>query len=133
MIGIYRIGITSVMSLLTLLLAGCQGGSEASRGFSPNSSYEGTPLDGPAPDFRLVDQSGVSLALSDFRGQVVVLAFLDPKCTDSCPLTANEFRLTHRALGADAARVAFLAVNVNPTANSIVEVAAATKKWGVQD
>ena len=133
MLGMCRIVITSVLGLLALLLAGCQGGTEASRGFSPNSSYEGTSLDGPAPDFRLVDHKGTSMALSDFRGNVVVMAFLDPECTDSCPLTANEFRLTSGALGADAARVAFLAVNVNPKKNSVADVAAATKKWGVQD
>lgn len=95
-------------------------------------AYEGTQLEGLARDFRLVDQRGTSVALSDFRGKVVALAFLDPKCTDVCPLTANEFRLTSEALGHNATRVAFLVVNVNPIANSVADVAEATQRWGVQ-
>jgi cytochrome oxidase Cu insertion factor (SCO1/SenC/PrrC family) len=95
-------------------------------------AYEGTQLEGLAPDFRLVDHRGNSVALSDFRGKVVVLTFLDPECTDVCPLTANQFRLTADALGEDAVRVAFLVVNVNPKANSVSDVAAATERWGVQ-
>jgi cytochrome oxidase Cu insertion factor (SCO1/SenC/PrrC family) len=96
-------------------------------------AYEGTRLEGLAPDFQLVDQRGTSVALSDFRRKVVALAFLDPKCTDACPVTANEFRLTSEALGRNATRVAFLVVNVNPTANSVADVAAATERWGVQE
>jgi cytochrome oxidase Cu insertion factor (SCO1/SenC/PrrC family) len=80
----------------------------------------------------LVDHRGKPLALSDFRGKVAVLAFLDPKCTDVCPLTANEFRLTAEALENDAAQVVFLVVNVNPAANSVAQVSVTTVRWGVQ-
>ncbi|MBI4198118.1 MAG: SCO family protein, partial [Chloroflexi bacterium] len=79
------------------------------------------------------DQNGTTIALSDFRGQVVVLAFLDPECTDVCPLTANQFRLTAEKLGEDTGRVVFLVVNVNPQKNSLGDVVEATKKWGVQN
>jgi hypothetical protein len=72
------------------------------------------------------------VALSDFRGKVVVLAFLDPKCTDVCPLTDNEFRFTAEALGNGAAQLAFLVVNMNPAANSVAQVSVATVGWGVQ-
>jgi cytochrome oxidase Cu insertion factor (SCO1/SenC/PrrC family) len=77
-----------------------------------------------------VDQQGTSLALSDFRGKVVVLAFLDPVCTDVCPLTAFHLRQAHQALGAAASGVAFLAVNVNPEADQLA-MREATKKWGI--
>lgn len=96
-------------------------------------TYEGTKLDGLAPDFRLVDQNGATMALADFRGKVVALAFLDTACTDVCPLTANQFRLTAEALGKNASRVVLLAVNVNPKRNSVADVAEATAKWGVQN
>lgn len=52
------------------------------------SGYEGARLDGPAPEFRLTDQNGAAVSLSDFRGKVVVLSVLDPECTDVCPIYA---------------------------------------------
>lgn len=67
----------------------------------------------PAPSFRLVDQSGRSLSLSQLRGKVVVLEFMDPHCTDICPLVAEEFVDAYRDLGAKAKDVVFAAVNVN--------------------
>jgi protein SCO1/2 len=118
--------------LAALALAGCGTGADASHDNSSSTVYQGTKLEGPATDFQLVDQQGTEVALSDFRGKVVVLAFLDPQCTDVCPLTANEFRLTAEALGNDVAQVAFLAVNVNQAANSVAQVSVATVRWGVQ-
>lgn len=112
----------------SLLLLACSGGSS-----KPSATYEGTELSGPAPDFRLRAQNGATVALSDFQGKVVVLAFLDPECTDVCPLTANQFRMTTEKLGGDAARVVFLVVNVNPDKNSLADIARATEKWGVQN
>lgn len=94
-------------------------------------SYSGTELSGVAPNFQLTDQRGEPLALSDFRGQVVLLAFLDPNCTDICPLTASQFLGVSERLGTAAAEVSFLAVNVNPGANTVEEVAQASEKWRV--
>jgi cytochrome oxidase Cu insertion factor (SCO1/SenC/PrrC family) len=118
--------------LAALALAGCSTGADASHDNSSSTVYQGTKLEGSATDFQLVDQQGSDVALSDFRGKVVVLAFLDPQCTDVCPFTANEFRLTAEALGNDAAQVAFVVVNVNPEANSVAQVSAATVRWGAQ-
>ena len=94
------------------------------------AEYLGTALDGElAPDFWLADQRGQVQRLSDFRGRAVVLAFLDPLCTDSCPLTALHFRLANERLGERAGEVVFVAVNVNPNAS----VQMGTAKWGMQD
>ena len=108
------------------LLAACM-----SQSAPPDSSrvYEGTALDGPAPDFRLIDQNGANVALSDFRGRVVVLAFLDSQCKEVCPLTAVHLRTAHQMLGDDAASVVFIGVNVNVEANTVTDVKATTTKW----
>ena len=80
-----------------------------------------TPLAGTelgstdAPDFTLTDGvSGRAVALSAQRGQVVALTFLYTTCPDVCPLTATRFRATQSELGADASRVTFIAVSVDP-------------------
>jgi len=98
------------------------------------SSYEGTRLgDAAAPGFRMVDQNGVSVALADFLGKVVVLTLLDPDCTDICPIYAYHYRLAYRALGQDAAKVAFVAFNANDEKTAVDDVMAATRKWGVDE
>src|ERR1700691_2626234 len=48
----------------------------------------GTKLPGvPAPDFTLTDQFGRRVSLRQFRGKVLVIAFVDARCTTVCPLT----------------------------------------------
>lgn len=107
----------------------------AGRPTPPDSSgaYEGTALDGPAADFRLVDQNGAPVALSDFRDRVVVLAFLDSQCQEVCPLTAVHLRAANQMLGDDATSVVFLGVNVNVEANEVNDVLATTQKWRLDE
>lgn len=77
-----------------------------------------------APAFRLTDQNGRTLALSSLRGKVVVLNFMDPHCTDICPLVSQEFVDAQRDLGKAARQVVFAAVNVNQFFNRVSDVAA---------
>jgi protein SCO1/2 len=68
-----------------------------------------------APDFTLTDGvSGRAVTLSAQRGQVVALTFLYTTCPDVCPLTASRFRAAQDELQADASRVTFIAVSVDP-------------------
>jgi len=68
-----------------------------------------------APDFTLTDGvSGRAETLSARRGQVVALTFLYTTCPDVCPLTASRFRAAQVELQADASRVTFIAVSVDP-------------------
>ncbi len=123
-----RVGIGLALAL-SLVLAGC--GSGAS---SEPPAYEGTALEAkPAPDFRLTDQTGRPLALADLRGRAVALAFLDPNCTDVCPLTALHFQRVQDALDEAAGRVVYVAVNVNAAFNAVAQVAEATAKWPARE
>ncbi len=68
-----------------------------------------------APDFTLTDGvSGRVVTLSALRGQVVALTFLYTTCPDVCPLTATRFKAAQAELQADASRVTFIAVSVDP-------------------
>jgi protein SCO1 len=95
--------------------------------------YSGTELSGLAPDFRLMDQNGSFVGLSDFRGRVVVLTFFDSRCKDTCPLTAAQLLQTYKQLDqSEASRVVFAAVNVNVLASSISDVLLATQNWHLE-
>ena len=127
------LGLAGLLAVAVLAAAAWyQGGKRADSGQSP-VSYEGTKLGDAAPGFRLVDQTGASRSLEDFRGKVVVLTLLDPICTDICPIYAYHYRLAYEALGPDAAKVAFLAFNANDEKTSVEDMMAATKKWGADE
>jgi cytochrome oxidase Cu insertion factor (SCO1/SenC/PrrC family) len=73
-----------------------------------------SPVPGrPAPGFTLTDQDGRTLSLPSLRGKVVVLEFMDPHCTDICPIVSQEYVDAYRDLGPLAGKVVFAAVNVN--------------------
>jgi protein SCO1 len=114
-----------VLCLLIALCAACGRPAPAA------SPYEGTALEGPAPSFALTDQNGTPVALDDLRGQVVVVAFLDSRCLDVCPRTAEDLRQVYRALGARAGEVAFVGINTNSQANTTADVRAASEAWGL--
>jgi len=96
--------------------------------------YEGTELTGTAPDFTLIDQNGSVVSLSDFRGKVVVLTFVDSQCTDTCPLTAVHFRETYRQLDQnETEQVVFLGVNVNVEASAVSDVLETTRAWHLDE
>src|SRR2546428_6875002 len=95
---------------------------------SQPAALVGTELDmRPAPDFTVTAAlTGQAQALSAFRGNVVALAFLYTHCPDTCPLTAEHSREAQTALGADAARVQFVAVSVDPANDTPESVRAFT-------
>ena len=66
-----------------------------------------------APDLTLTDQSGQPFALSQLRGQWVLLTFGYTTCPDVCPVTLAHLRQTRELLGAagPAWRVVFASVD----------------------
>ncbi|MCE2464071.1 MAG: SCO family protein [Dehalococcoidia bacterium] len=84
-------------------------------------SFQGTELDSPdvAPPFRLVNQFGDSVGLSDMAGKVVVLTFLYTNCPDICPLTTETLRRAHTILGNDSNQIEMVAISVDPQRDSV--------------
>lgn len=98
------------------------------------SNLQGTDLGGtPAPDFRLTDQFGKQVSLSQFRGKPVVLTFLFTHCPNVCPLTAEKLHATMLDLGSDAQRVAVLAVTTDPKRDTLASALAFSKVHHMED
>jgi cytochrome oxidase Cu insertion factor (SCO1/SenC/PrrC family) len=72
----------------------------------------------------LTDQRGHTMTLASLRGKVVVLEFMDPHCTDICPIVSQEFVDAYRQLGAQASKVVFVAINVNQYHATVQNMAA---------
>jgi len=76
-----------------------------------------------APDFTFTDQHGKTLSLHSLRGKNVVLNFMDPHCTDICPIVSQELIDANHLLGPLAKKTVFLAINVNQYNRSVANVA----------
>ncbi len=74
------------------------------------------PVVEAAPGFRLTDQDGQAVALSDFRGKVKVLSFFYTRCAmpSMCPLLARKFKKLQDGLGPLAHRTVLLMVSFDP-------------------
>jgi len=77
-----------------------------------------------APAFTLTDQRGHTMSLASLRGKVVVLEFMDPHCTDICPIVSQEFVDAYHELGARSGKVVFAAINVNQYHASVRDMVA---------
>jgi cytochrome oxidase Cu insertion factor (SCO1/SenC/PrrC family) len=109
-------------ALLVVIATACSSarGSEPAR---PTKVRYGTP----AADFSLRDQFGRPERLSDFRGRVVLLTFIDARCTDLCPLTADLLRRAEESMDGDP-QVQVVAIDANPDATAVADV----RRWSVR-
>ena len=132
--------LAGVAATAALAVAGCsssgsQSGAQGSGPSQANSANAaalqnpnldvGTALGNkPAPDFKLVNQFGQPMSLSQFRGKVVMLGFEDSECTTVCPLTTQSMTLAKELLGKAGSSVQLLGVDANPDAIKVSNVLA---------
>jgi cytochrome oxidase Cu insertion factor (SCO1/SenC/PrrC family) len=105
------------------MAAGMSGGMSAAAN-NPALDTGSSLGDAPAPNIRLVNQFGQPMSLSQFRGKVVILAFVDSQCTTVCPLTTVSMVEAKQLLGAAGRDVQLLGIDANPRATSVPDVMA---------
>src|ERR1700686_4911377 len=90
-------------------------------GPSPPTGFAGAALPNgiPAPGFVLTDQQGRRVALSDYRGQVVILTFLSATPLGTSPLIAQQIRGALDELGRP---IPAVAISANPAADTPARV-----------
>jgi cytochrome oxidase Cu insertion factor (SCO1/SenC/PrrC family) len=101
--------------------------AESNPNIDLGSSEGGTP----APGFRLVNQFGQAMSLSQFRGKVILLGFEDSECTTVCPLTTQSMMLAKELLGRAGSAVQLLGVDANPDATTVSDVLAYSQAHGL--
>jgi len=107
-------------------------GGQAAAAAANQDLDPGTPLGGlAAPGFRLVNQFGQPMSLSQFRGKVVILAFTDSECTTICPLTTVSMVEARDLLGAAGDQVQLLGIDANPKATAVSDVMAYSRSHGM--
>jgi protein SCO1 len=83
-----------------------------------------------APAFALRDQNGGTVSLSDLRGQVVLLAFMDSRCRMLCTFEGPTISRVMARLGTATRSVRLLVVSVNPWADTPASSRSAGARWG---
>jgi protein SCO1/2 len=97
----------------------CGSGSAAHPAAGTSFAGAALPASMPAHDFTLEDQTGRAVSLADYRGQVVILAFISSTCGATCILIAQQIR---GALDELPRPVPVLFVSVDPRADTGAQV-----------
>ncbi|MEM3832978.1 MAG: SCO family protein [Thermoprotei archaeon] len=82
---------------------------------------ESFPYNKEVTDFRLVDQNGSTINLSDFKGKVIVLTFIYTHCPDICPVITSHLVAAYNRLVQMGLKdqVAFVFVSVDPYGDNV--------------
>ncbi|HEV2302822.1 MAG TPA: SCO family protein [Stellaceae bacterium] len=96
-------------------------------------SEAGLPVIRPAPNYVLTDQLGRQVSSASLLGKVQIVTFLDPYCTNVCPLIAahlvNFENLAARPAGI-AGKVAIIAFNLDPKNAGPAQMRAFLEEYG---
>ena len=106
-----------VAGMLAVVLLTRGDGAPSPQAFTVGpSGWAGSELPAgvPAADFRLRDQDGRVVRLSDGRGKVRVLTFLYTTCKDTCPVVASQILGALDDLPGGGADVPAYAISVDP-------------------
>jgi len=88
---------------------------------------------GRAPDFALRDTEGRTVRLSEYRGRVVLLAFVFTSCPGVCPLITRQMSALQAGLkeaGVFGRRANMLSVTVDPETDTSKVLAEYAQKFG---
>lgn len=77
--------------------------AQANPDYKPAKQYHVPQAGDAVPDFALLNQSGKTIHLSQFRGKVLLITFIYTRCplSDYCPRMSRNFAEINKALAAD--------------------------------
>ena len=98
------------------------------------SAYKGYQLSRPpVDDFTLTNQDNQQMNLTDFRGDVVVVAFIFTKCPDVCPIITQLLRSVEDGLSADyQEHISIISISVDPEYDTPEALKAYTEMHGAE-
>lgn len=97
--------------------------------FSASPQY---PVLGQAPSYQLTNQLGQTVNSKAFRGKIQIVTFLDPYCSDFCPLIAvhlANFAANFRG-SPYRGKLVFVAFNVDPWQTGVPQMRGFLKEFG---
>ena len=108
LLAVFLIGLFAIGAAAYAIVEGDEDGADVTyEGFAGSRLPEGVR----APAFHLTDESEEPIAMSDFRGEPVIVTFLYTHCHDTCPAAAQQVKGALNDLGHD---VPAIAIAVEP-------------------
>jgi protein SCO1/2 len=121
-------GIAIVSLLAIVILAQAHGSGSPARPAAPGlrdaSQLPAALVGRPAPEIRLTDARGGTFDTTSLIGKPYAVTFLYTSCPDVCPLIGDELQEALSQLGPLAAKVAVVAVSVDPKGDTPTAVRA---------
>jgi protein SCO1/2 len=125
LIALAAIGAVIGVALMVTVLVAARGERRPQASGPPPGPYRGSEPPGQlrAAAFRLRSYRGGLVSLHAQRGKVVLLSFVDTKCTEKCPLVTSVMAQAYRLLPAQERRqVVPLLISVEPRADTAARV-----------
>jgi protein SCO1/2 len=121
------IAVISLLAILGLALTrpSGPGAAPAAVGLRDATVLPGALVGRPAPEIRLADARGGTFDTASLVGKPYAVTFLYTSCPDVCPLIGSELQQALTQLGPLAAKVAVVAVSVDPKGDT----PAAVRSW----
>lgn len=96
--------------------SGQSSGASTRGGVTQTATDQGVLLGGAAaPSFTLIDQTGATVTLDSLKGKPTVFTFFDSLCPHTdCSLMAQYINFSAQDMGADAGKVNWVALSLNP-------------------
>ena len=85
-----------------------------------------------APDFTLKNQHGEDVRLSDFDGQVIVVAFIYTSCPDVCLVISSNLAYVNDNLEGDAMGVEIISITIDPARDTVSRLSQWTESRGYE-
>jgi cytochrome oxidase Cu insertion factor (SCO1/SenC/PrrC family) len=125
LIAVAGVGLVIAVALVVAVLLAAPGGDRQPASGPPPGPYRGSEPPGQlaASHFRLRSYRGRIVSLRAQRGKVVLLSFVDTKCTEKCPIVTSVIAQAYRLLRPDERRqVVPLLISVEPHADTPAHV-----------
>jgi len=109
--------LVTLLVIISFAFSGCTGAEEI------GVTYNGTEYRNPVevPNFSLTDQDGNQVNLSDFQGNVVVVAFIFTNCPDVCPAIEHTLNYVDSMLPDHGIEndVEFISITIDPARDTV--------------
>ena len=119
--------LASLVAFTGVHFAGCGASQTALAASRPDALW--VPGTRSAPTFTLRDVGGAPISLSQMRGRVVLLTFLDSACKQACPVEGAELSQTLRRFS-PSTPLTLVVVSVQPGADTVASVRSVVSNWG---
>ena len=134
--------ILALIGATSMGLAGCSDDGKPPEAMAPEAHHQhmsmpaGEPVSGQSLhqlQSQWTDQNGEPTKISDFAGQIVVLALVYTHCDNACPRIIADMRRIRTALGEQHGQVTYALASIDPERDSVARLRTFGEETGLTE